>query len=510
MTEAALQREELSSQLGSAKRAARDARLRITGPSLLCSSVLFLLALLIAPFMDYIPENVVTLPIFIVASFWCIIFLLLGILPTDRDAIRGFSAVALVLNAVVIGIFPWTYGAYLTRSEMPDWYRFYEFGIMIVMEVVFVRNFAYLANSLYRLNPREQLKLCWTLLHQSLLVRCVLDAGSALFMIVYVARDNSDDGARLATCVLLSLSLCATAYVIGLPTFRSRVQAYLMTMGGGQPTAAATAQLIRNQDVATVLEAATAKFRCVRCDQVTPDIFRSKKADQSLYQLSTAAELGDVDAFVSHSWCDDPDAKWDALQEWRAKFWLAEGREPTLWIDRICIEGSDIEDNLLCLPVFLAGTKKLLVLAGTSYLHRLWCVVELLTFINMRGSSEDLDLCLVDESCRVPVSRPAWYPSKACSEEGIAPGVVSHLQNTFADFDAANARCYLKSDHDHLLAIMEAGCVDMGNVNSAVRTMLLERCAALCGPGENTFSKGAKELGESGFYMGHSPDNLIT
>ena len=30
--------------------------------------------------------------------------------------------------------------------------------------------------------------------------------------------------------------------------------------------------------------------------------------------------LGDCDAFISHSWSDDPDAKWRALTSFRKKF----------------------------------------------------------------------------------------------------------------------------------------------------------------------------------------------
>ena len=52
------------------------------------------------------------------------------------------------------------------------------------------------------------------------------------------------------------------------------------------------------------------------------------------------------------------------------------------------ISQSDIDGNLACLPVFLAGCKELLVLPGATYGLRLWCVMEIFTFIQMGGERE--------------------------------------------------------------------------------------------------------------------------
>ena len=48
--------------------------------------------------------------------------------------------------------------------------------------------------------------------------------------------------------------------------------------------------------------------------------------------------------------------------------------------DKACIDQSNIEQSLACLPVFLAGCQMLLVVAGPTYCSRLWCVMELFTF----------------------------------------------------------------------------------------------------------------------------------
>lgn len=84
--------------------------------------------------------------------------------------------------------------------------------------------------------------------------------------------------------------------------------------------------------------------------------------------------LGQADAFVSHSWHDPADAKWEALCAWSEEFRARHGRAPLLWIDKECIEQTNIAAQLQSLPVYLAGCQQLLVLHGPTYLQRLWCV----------------------------------------------------------------------------------------------------------------------------------------
>jgi hypothetical protein len=78
-------------------------------------------------------------------------------------------------------------------------------------------------------------------------------------------------------------------------------------------------------------------------------------------------------AFLSHSWHDDPTEKWSLLQAWRGRFVHAHGREPTIWFDRCCLDPTDLNALLPCLPIFLAGCDTLLALRGSTYLNRLWC-----------------------------------------------------------------------------------------------------------------------------------------
>ena len=67
--------------------------------------------------------------------------------------------------------------------------------------------------------------------------------------------------------------------------------------------------------------------------------------------------------------------------------------------DKACIDQSNIQQSLACLPVFLAGCQTLLVVAGATYCSRLWCVMELFTFV--RSDRLQLLSHLVDHPYRL-------------------------------------------------------------------------------------------------------------
>jgi hypothetical protein len=104
------------------------------------------------------------------------------------------------------------------------------------------------------------------------------------------------------------------------------------------------------------------------------------KVDPALHDKTVKAELNEVDAFVSHSWADDGHEKFDGLQQWAVELISKAsvrsedggGAEVQLWLDKACINQTNIDDALAGLPVFLAGCKQLLVLAGPTYSKRLW------------------------------------------------------------------------------------------------------------------------------------------
>ena len=152
-----------------------------------------------------------------------------------------------------------------------------------------------------------------------------------------------------------------------------------------------------------------------------------------------------VDAFVSHSWHDAAPPKMAAIVAWRAAFEKANvGRPPLLWLDKACIAQDDIQTSLAALPVYLAWCAQLLVLAGPTYCSRLWCVVEIFTFLRSGGAARDIELVPLDMS-------------------------RANVLASFGKFDAAEARCFLESDKQSLLSVIEAGFGSLDAFNEIIR-----------------------------------------
>merc|ERR1719150_3471016 len=126
------------------------------------------------------------------------------------------------------------------------------------------------------------------------------------------------------------------------------------------------------------------RFRGVHLKDLTFDDLEDNEPNPALFERTFPIEYPTCDAFISHSWHDDAQEKWAALQEWRSRFLADNGREPVLWIDKCCIDQEDIVASLRCLPIFLRGCQRLVVFLGETYLTRLWCIMELFTFAYMQ------------------------------------------------------------------------------------------------------------------------------
>lgn len=166
----------------------------------------------------------------------------------------------------------------------------------------------------------------------------------------------------------------------------------------------------------------------------------------ALHERTSLVGSEHVDAFISHSWQDDVTLKWAALQLWRTEFVATHDREPRVWIDKCCIDQTDIDSNLMCLPVFLAQCDKLLILCGNTYLKRIWCVLEMFVFLEMGKSFTNVTLLSL-EIDGTPTER-------------------------FEDFEVNDANCYRAEDRDKLLSILETGPGGLQGFNCHVRSML--------------------------------------
>ena len=129
--------------------------------------------------------------------------------------------------------------------------------------------------------------------------------------------------------------------------------------------------------------------------------------------------------------------------------------------DKACIDQIDPvkkQKGINCLPIFLAGCQTLLIVAGPTYCSRLWCVMEIFTFMRMGGSRKQIEVKML-------MHKDHMDPAAAKKE----------LKKQFAKFDAAKAECYLPEDKHRLLAIVEAGFGDFKVFNQRVRSIFDDR-----------------------------------
>jgi hypothetical protein len=211
--------------------------------------------------------------------------------------------------------------------------------------------------------------------------------------------------------------------------FRGRAQTWL-AKGEAQAAAAGIAVLLGGSSVHDVIEDAEQHFRCVYADKITQEDMAENTPNSRLYVHTEPACLGHVDAFLSHSWQDNAADKWTELQAWRREFKTKHSREPRLWIDKYCIDQRNIEASLKCLPVYLMGCKKLLVMYGESYLNRLWCLVEIFTFKEMGGLPSNVDIRILN---------------------------IDMFGSSSHEFDIKKAKCATEEDTSHLRQVLEAG-----------------------------------------------------
>lgn len=165
---------------------------------------------------------------------------------------------------------------------------------------------------------------------------------------------------------------------------------------------------------------------------------------QNLFDLSRPVrQVERVDFFMSHSWYDDVDAKWTQLERLAQKFQTKHGRAPTFWLDKVCIDQSNIGDGLRVLSVNVMQCRKMLVLCGSSYPYRLWCVWELCTlmsFISLEQAIERIQLVILQD------------------------GPNNDNLEVLAHFDHADAHCYDPNEEFGLRSIIDVVGGDQFNL----------------------------------------------
>ena len=127
-------------------------------------------------------------------------------------------------------------------------------------------------------------------------------------------------------------------------------------------------------------------------------------------------------------------------------------------MNQACIDQTNIDESLAGLPVFLSGCKGLLVLAGSTYSSRLWCVMELFVFVRMGGSRDQIAIKLL--------------------------GDAADLERSLGRFDAGEARCFVDRDRQKLWAVIETAFGTFGPFNRLVRGVFADKLAGELAPAE--------------------------
>ena len=217
--------------------------------------------------------------------------------------------------------------------------------------------------------------------------------------------NTREDRFASLTAMIVFPSIALLMVILQQPAVRSAILALLsrLATSGDAGRAAGVAALIGKKDTKALLVQARRGFQGVSFGKLKPEHFASNAPDaEAMANLPQRCQLGEVDAFLSHSWHDSPTAKWEALEGWAVEFEARYGRPPLLWFDRACLKQDDIEAQLAQLPVFLSGSRKLLVIVGPTYTERIWCIIEIFTFLRMGATTDRLELIPIADDRLAP------------------------------------------------------------------------------------------------------------
>ena len=365
--------------------------------------------------------------------------MMLALRPIDRRAIRGAS-----LFLVTFGILVGVALSVLVASQSTVVAK----AVLVILACVeFVVALSIVPA--FKLAPRPALQHAWVVVRAELAVAGVcllcLSINEALLAggMGYMRPYDYSVPMLVAGVVMLICGAASNSWL------RGRFHRFLGSLGHSdseEQQAATVAALIGGVDAATALERAARTFRALPLSAVREEDLTNNN-DTGMHARTMEAKLGEVDGFVSHSWRDDGKMKFDKLLLWGEDLRARNGgKDPLIWLDKACIDQNDIDASLSALPVFLAGCRELVVLAGETYASRLWCVMELFTFFRMGGTTSRIKL--------------------------FQFGRVNEVRQSLETFDARKAQCFLPKDRQHLLAVIEAGFGDLVPFNSIVRSAL--------------------------------------
>merc|ERR1719210_2722149 len=102
----------------------------------------------------------------------------------------------------------------------------------------------------------------------------------------------------------------------------------------------------------------------------------------------------------------------------------------------------------------MSGCSKLVIFCGVTYLSRLWCIVEIFTYVHINnGEFDNIEF--------IPVLR------RHQEEEDM-----KSIRRAFDRFDARETYCFNAGDKELMLAIINAAFGSTDNFNPVVKRIL--------------------------------------
>ena len=188
------------------------------------------------------------------------------------------------------------------------------------------------------LQARPALRRLWIVFRLLLLGFGVVYAGLSIAD-YYLGGNNVDHWAAVA---LGAANLLCAAFAT--PRNRGRIHRRLGRLGGRgteAEEAAAIAALVGGSAPDAALERAAKLFRCLPVSRLHAADLADKSSaspeEPTLHARTEPAVMGQVTAFLSHSWSDEkeaPGAKHALVSRWARRRKEATGKEPTLWLVR--------------------------------------------------------------------------------------------------------------------------------------------------------------------------------